>query len=267
MPAIKQDKVLVTCPHCGQAQPEARTAISTMCRKCGRHFEVQEALKPARKGPASAAPERRRITCFECGTELDVPLSAQSTMCKRCSRYIDLNNYQITNAVSKNFKTKGTFTIEPTGYVFNTEAVVGEAILKGRFLGKLQAERSLTIYSTAEIKGTFKAGCLIIPLANRFSWKETIRVGSAEIAGELVANLQTEGTIVLKSTARLFGDVDAKNMVVEDGAVVVGRMRLGQAPGEPESEPKVEVSPEAETKGKSEIRNPKPESKTPRLRK
>jgi cytoskeletal protein CcmA (bactofilin family) len=52
--------------------------------------------------------------------------------------------------------------VEPKGYVFNTEAVVGDATIKGRFLGKLAAEHSLTIFSTAEIKGSFKTARLII---------------------------------------------------------------------------------------------------------
>ncbi|MDB6111681.1 MAG: Polymer-forming cytoskeletal [Pedosphaera sp.] len=228
MAASKQDKVLVACPHCGHAQPEPRTAISTICKGCRGHYQVQEALKPTRKA-VETGPEKRRITCFECGAELDVPISAQSTMCKKCSRYVDLNDYHIANTVSKNFKTKGTFTLEQSGYVFNTETMAGEAVIKGRFLGKLVTERSLTIYSSAEIKGSFKAGRLIIPAANRFHWKDPLKVGSAEIAGELVANLQSEGTVILKSTARLFGDVEAKNLVVEEGAVVVGSMRVGGA--------------------------------------
>jgi cytoskeletal protein CcmA (bactofilin family) len=32
----------------------------------------------------------------------------------------------------------------------------------------------------------------------------------------------------VKSTGRLFGDVDAANLVVEEGAVIVGRIRVGQ---------------------------------------
>ena len=120
-----------------------------------------------------------------------------------------------------------TFLIEPRGYVFNTEAVVGDAVIKGRFLGKLIAERSLTIFSSAEIKGSFTSGRLIIPAANHFRWKETIHVGSAEIAGELAANLHATGAIVLKSTARLFGDIEAGNLVVEGGAVVVGHAQIG----------------------------------------
>jgi cytoskeletal protein CcmA (bactofilin family) len=230
MPAIQQDKVTVTCPHCGHQQPEPRTGISTVCKKCHGHFRVQEALKPVKRA-AAATPEKKRISCFECGAELEVPLSAQSTMCKRCSRYIDLKDYVITNAVSKNFKTKGSFTIEATGYVFNTELMAHDAIVKGRFLGKLTTWGSLTIYSTAEIRGSFKAHELIIPALNHFRWKDTITVGSAEIAGELAADMQVEDTMVVKSTGRFFGDIEAKNLVVEEGAVVVGNLRLGGKAG------------------------------------
>jgi len=226
MPASKQDKVKVACPHCGHEQLEPRTGISTVCKKCREHFRVQEALNPVKK-TTKAAPEKKRIICFECGAELDVAISAQSTMCKRCSRYIDLKDYLITNAVSKNFKTKGSFVIEPTGYVFNTEVMAQDAVIKGKFLGKLHTIGSLTIFSTAEIRGTFKAHALIIPAMNHFHWKETIAVHSAEIAGELAADMQAEGTIVLKSTARMFGNIEAKSLVVEEGAVVVGNMRLG----------------------------------------
>jgi len=234
MAAPVQDKILVVCPKCGHSQPEPRTGFSTLCRKCGAHFHIQEVVKSAKKIPqvkAKAEPksEKKRVTCSDCGTELLVALSAQSTMCKRCSSYLDLKDYQIANAVSKNFKTKGAFILEPTGYVFNTEIIAGEAVLKGRLLGKLRAEGSLTIYDTAEIKGTITAGCLVIPSGNRFRWKDTLKLGGADIAGELVANVQAEGTVVIRSTARFFGDIVAKGLVVEEGAVVVGQMKIESA--------------------------------------
>src|SRR5580765_8106102 len=132
MPASKQDTILVACPHCGHQQAEPRTAFSTICKKCRGHINVQEVLKPARK-TVEAAPAKRHINCSDCGAELEVPISAESTMCKRCSRYVDLKDYHITSAVSKNFKTKVSFIVEAKGYVFNTEAVVGDAVIKGRF--------------------------------------------------------------------------------------------------------------------------------------
>jgi cytoskeletal protein CcmA (bactofilin family)/DNA-directed RNA polymerase subunit RPC12/RpoP len=226
MPAKKQAKVLVTCPRCGHQQPEPPTAISSVCKKCGEHLRIEELLRPTPKA-VDKGPEKKRINCFECGAELEVPVSAESTMCKRCSRYVDMKDYVINSAVSKNFKTKGSFLVDAKGYVFNTEVTASDAVIKGRFLGKLFAERSLTVYSTAEIKGSFKTGRLLVPAANYFRWPEKLNIRSAEIAGELAANLRVDETIVLKSTARLFGDIEAANFVVEEGAIVVGQVRVG----------------------------------------
>lgn len=230
MPVKKLDKVLLACPHCGHEQPEPRTAFSTICKSCGQHLHVQEILKPAPKRRASG-PKKKLVTCFECGTELDVPATAESTICKRCSAYVDLHDYSIASAVAKNFKTKGTFVIELKGWVFNTESMVGDAIIRGKFHGKLAAERSLTIYSTAEIKGSMAAGHLVIPPKNHFLWKNQLKVGSAEIAGELAADLWAEETVTVRADARLFGNVDARNLVIEEGAVIVGKMQIGARTG------------------------------------
>jgi hypothetical protein len=158
-------------------------------------------VEPIAKAPKPVI-ELRRIRCFQCGSELDVPLAAESTMCKRCSSHVDLRDYQITQTHSKNYRTYGRLVIEEKGYLLNTDSHVGEAVIKGRFIGKLLAERSLEIHTTASIKGTFSAGQLIVPAGNHFRWGEALRVGAAEIAGELVANLHSVGT-VLKSSASL----------------------------------------------------------------
>lgn len=230
--SLKPDKIKVECPHCGHIQDEPRTCISTVCKSCRKNFSLEAAAKPKTKSkaaPAKPAPtaERKKVTCFDCGTVLEVPLEAQSTMCKRCSRYMDLKDYHISSAVSKNFKTKGLFEIQPTGYVFNTEVTAGEAVIKGRLLGKLATEGSLTIHTSAEIKGSFTAGRLVIPAENHFRWREPIKAGAADIAGELAADLRTTGTIVLRATGRMFGDLQGGGLVVEEGAVVVGYMRIG----------------------------------------
>ena len=230
MAAKEQDKVLLVCPHCGHQQPESRLAFSTICKSCGHHLRVQEILKPSPKA-RDAGPQKKLVTCFECGTELQVPDTAESTICKRCSAYVDLHDYNITSALAKNFKTKGTFVVEFKGCVFNTDSIVGDAVIKGKYHGKLVAERSLTIYSTADIRGNLAAGHLIIPEKNHFLWRSQIAVGSAEIVGELAADLRAEDGVVVRAAARLFGNVDARNLVVEDGAVIVGKMQIGPRNG------------------------------------
>jgi len=227
MPARKTAKTTVACPHCGHEQEEAPTAYSTVCKECRQYFRVQDALRPA----AKAAPKKRdtrHITCFQCRTELDVPATAQSTMCKRCSTHIDLQDYVITSTVSKNFRTKGRFVIEPTGYVLNTDTIAQDVILKGRFIGKLHAEGSLEIHDCAQIKGTLTANRLVIPPGNIFAWPQLIGAHTLDLAGELQTDRCTAHTIILRPSARFFGNIEAQNLIVEEGAVLVGDVRLSK---------------------------------------
>jgi len=152
---------------------------------------------------------------------------AESTMCKRCSSHIDLRDYVINQAVSKNFRTHGSFTIGEKGNVFNTEAEVGDAVIRGRFLGKLNAHRTFTLYTPTEFKGTFKAGMLIIPEGVKLLWTKALEVHSVDIAGELVSNFNIPGTVILRASAHLFGDVQAAHLIMEPGAVLVGQVKIG----------------------------------------
>lgn len=220
MPARLQDKVAVACPKCGHTQKEPPGAYSTMCRKCHAHFRLADLNKSAPVVSRSKI-ECKEVVCFGCGTILEVPLTAESTMCKRCSQHLDLRDYEINQAVSKNFRTHGRFIIGPKGNVFNTKAKVQEAEIRGKFMGDLFVQRSLTVYSTAEIKGTFRAGGIVVPKRNHFRWPE-LTVETAEIEGELVASFRGSGTIRIRSTGCLFGDVEARNLVIEPGAVWEG---------------------------------------------
>ena len=234
MPASKKDEVWVSCPACGHRQAEPASAISSCCKKCGQYLPVQEILHPPQKAAEPRALKQRLVACFDCGAEQEVPVSAQSTMCRRCSHYIDLSDYRIASTVSRNFKTKGVFVVEPKGCVFNAEALVGEAVIKGKFRGKLAVERCLTICGGAEIKGIFTAARLVIPGGTIFGWHEPIRAGSVEVVGELVAGIQAAEMVLLRSTGRLFGDVSARSLVVEEGAVLVGRAEVRRQPGDGE---------------------------------
>jgi len=238
---MKKDKVPVTCPHCGHRQLEPAQAYSTVCKQCREHYRVQEALHPVAR-PKEAAIEVRRIHCFSCSGELEVAAAAQSTICKRCGSHVDLKDYRIDHAAARNYRTKGRLVIEKEGFLFNTDTVAGDVVLKGRFLGKLCVERSLEIHPGAEIKGSFTAELLVIAAQTVFRWPGTLALGGAEVAGELAASLQARGTVVLRSTARYFGQLQAAHLVVESGAVFVGQAEVGtirepavhpSEPGEP----------------------------------
>jgi transcription elongation factor Elf1 len=140
MPVKRQERVLVTCPHCGHWQEESPAVYSTVCKQCGGHLEVEALIRQRPRPRASRPPQpvRRRVVCFDCGAQLEVAVSAQSTMCKRWSSYIGLEDHRIAHA---------------------------------------------------------------------------------------------DRTVVLKSTARFFGDVEARNLKIEAGAVLVGHARIGPRDG------------------------------------
>ena len=226
MPPLKPDKIAVTCPRCGHCQLEPRTAYSSICKQCHQHFRLEQVQRlPAPLAKPQLEP--KQVCCFHCGAELTVPVAATSTICKRCRSHVDLANYRVTQTVSKKFRTHGRLLIEERGFLFDSEALVGEALVKGRFIGSLVAEGTLEINSSANIKGSITAGRLVIPAGHHFHWPEPLPVGAADISGELVTTLQASGTVWLRATARFFGTVNAHNLVIEPGAVFVGTARIG----------------------------------------
>src|SRR5262249_20127802 len=152
--------------------------------------------------------------------------------------------------------------LEEKGYMMNTDSLVGDAVLKGRIIGKITAKRSMEIFSSAKIKGSFIAHKLVIPEGNHFHWTETLKVDGAEISGELVANIQATGKVLVRSSGRLFGDIAAGHLVVESGAVIVGNVTIGSV-GKPAAAP---VS-ESTAKSVSSASRPRSLDRKPLVRK
>ncbi len=226
MSLFKPDRISVACPKCGHRQREPRTAYITICQQCHLHFRLERAGPLAAKA-AKPPVEQRSVRCFKCGVDLAVSATAASTLCIRCHSHVDLSNNRITQTVSKKFRTHGRLVIEEQGYLLNSDALVGEAVVKGCFIGRLVTEGTLEIHSSANIKGSFTAGRLVIPAGHHFRWLEPLPVEAADISGELAATLQASGTVRLCAGARFFGAVHARNLVVESGAVCVGTARIG----------------------------------------
>lgn len=149
---------------------------------------------------------------------------------------MDLRDYEFTATVSKNFKTKGRCVLQEGACLLNTDSMFGHAIVRGKVIGRIAAD-TLELHRTAEIKGGFKAGTLIIPADAAFRWREPVALKTADIAGELAANLQAGHVVKVRATGRLFGNVVAGALEVENGAVIVGSMRIGVQEPEPVAAP------------------------------
>lgn len=237
--STKPKKAEIVCPHCGAHQMEPATAISTVCRSCGRNFKLEKALKPKRK-PVSRPKDFRTIHCFECESELEVPPTAISTICHNCSRHIDLNDYTITGLFGRNLETKGALYLTEKGSLTAEKLIVGLAEVKGRLSAKyLKCEGDVELYPTAVVQGNIFARNLKVMHDSRFTIEQQVVVDSIEIHGHVEGKLFCHGKVMLTKTGTFNGELVAKSLDMEPGATLRGDMYINApdhlAPANPPS--------------------------------
>lgn len=91
----------------------------------------------------------------------------------------------------------------------------GTVMLNGKFQGEIASTDTLIIGERGVVNATIRAGTVVIN-------------------GELVGNVQATERVELKGTARVFGDVEAPVIVVEEGVLFEGHCRMTKSkPAEP----------------------------------
>jgi cytoskeletal protein CcmA (bactofilin family) len=83
----------------------------------------------------------------------------------------------------------------------------GTVMVNGRFKGEIASNDTLIIGDKGVINGDIRAGQVLI-------------------SGEVVGNVSAAERIELKRTARVFGDVEAPVVVVEEGVLFEGHCRM-----------------------------------------
>ena len=78
------------------------------------------------------------------------------------------------------------------------------------------------------INGEVEGDCDLegsVTLAERGSWKGTIRAGTVIVAGTIEGDVDARGNVEISETARINGSVSGESIAVAVGAVVEGVMR------------------------------------------
>ncbi|MDE3000418.1 MAG: polymer-forming cytoskeletal protein [Gemmatimonadota bacterium] len=91
------------------------------------------------------------------------------------------------------------------GYVKTDESIRLDGTLKG----ELHASGTLVIGPTGKVEA------------------EIVRVRDAVIGGEVTGNLEAEGSVKLEASAVFAGDIAARSIVVEEGAIIKGKCTAG----------------------------------------
>lgn len=97
--------------------------------------------------------------------------------------------------------------VGPSVNVEGDFASEGNIIVKGSVAGSVHTSRHLAVEVGAKI------------MAN-------VRAGTARIAGEVKGNMKVKEILELTATARVVGDIDAKTLIVEAGALIMGKVSM-----------------------------------------
>ncbi|MDO8625958.1 MAG: polymer-forming cytoskeletal protein [Candidatus Magasanikbacteria bacterium] len=83
----------------------------------------------------------------------------------------------------------------------------GNIVVKGTVSGSVRTSKHLFVEMGAKIMANVKAG-------------------TSKVSGEVKGNIKVKDTLELTATARVLGDIDAKILIIEAGAIVSGRVSM-----------------------------------------
>ncbi|PIS04835.1 MAG: hypothetical protein COT81_04225 [Candidatus Buchananbacteria bacterium CG10_big_fil_rev_8_21_14_0_10_42_9] len=132
--------------------------------------------------------------------------------------------------------------IGPSVKVEGDFEAAGNVVVEGQVTGNLKTDRNLQVGSNAKI------------FAN-------VSAGSANIAGEIQGNVKIQDSLDLSNSARVFGDIKCKTASIASGAVVNGKVQIGeQKKSKPEAS---EITSGKTKKGKASKTNKAAEATPP----
>ncbi len=97
--------------------------------------------------------------------------------------------------------------VGPSMHVEGDFSSEGSIIVKGTVTGSLRTSKHLLVEQGARV------------MAN-------VMAGSVKVAGEVKGNIKISGRLELTSTARVLGDVQANSFMVEEGALICGKITM-----------------------------------------
>ncbi|MBU1037139.1 polymer-forming cytoskeletal protein [Patescibacteria group bacterium] len=124
-------------------------------------------------------------------------------------------------------KTKQSQNVEtiigPSVKVEGDFAGNGDMIIEGIVLGNLKTKNFLRVGKDAKIKADVEAL-------------------NAYVAGEITGNLTIKESLELTATAKITGDVETKQLAVEKGAYLNGRVTMDLQAADQQPKPSVKMS-------------------------
>lgn len=216
----------VRCPNCGHMQKIEKHVLSVFCKRCMQRIvssKNADSAKPAVKPPESGS-SRNAVKCSKCGAKNEVPEGALSVFCKKCGEIISLKKDTIPSKNSVGKQT-GERTRTVSCYVcLNLQSVPADAMsafcsgcgnrielgdfeIKDRCSDKVMTRGNLHVLAPGRLRADANAM-------------------NARIDGEVYGNVYVEDKLVVGAKGRVFGNITARRLELEKGALYSGNVRL-----------------------------------------
>jgi cytoskeletal protein CcmA (bactofilin family) len=260
-------RIELTCPNCGNHQLEPGMVVSTLCRSCGFHMDIQDGKpllrpkhatklatagkppiqhastggadaepKPARREGVGffrkiflGEPEKRSVDCFHCGNIFEVVRDAQSSQCAKCGGYISLKDFEVDNDWRRHIQTRGDVMILKSGNIIGVPVQCHDLTVFGKLATSVECSGILRIRSSGKIVGNIRCRELRVERGAEVEFQGEVQAGTASIDGNVKAQLTCTGTITLEKKAHLQGLARAGALIVKAGAKHSGLMEVVNA--------------------------------------
>ena len=169
------------------------------------------------------------VECFECKRKQEVSGAASSTICPSCSAHIDMRDYKITTTFSRSIRTTGNVHITSKGDLSSSSVRCRRALVEGRLRGNLQCAERAIIDVSGKIPARLSAREVVIEKRRDVHFFRRVRVVNIEIRGRMSGEIIAEGLVTVRKHAVLEGNVTAKAINVEKGALFSGALIIGRA--------------------------------------
>jgi DNA-directed RNA polymerase subunit RPC12/RpoP len=222
---------LVECPSCGQPQELDKGVLSAFCKRCHRRLSVEELTG---SGPSKAVPAFEltdapmiSVTCTHCGRETPVPKAAINAKCRHCHELIALRKGRPEARAKRGGRVEGPRAQVFRCYTCGAEVTAAEEALSTMCpkCGRRVELRDLEVTAHRQ-QDMFTCGRVHVAAGGVLEGR--INASVVVIEGEVRGPVTSGSTLVVGATGRCYGEVVARALRVEQGAVLVGAVRLNE---------------------------------------
>ncbi len=243
--------------------------ISTLCRECGQHMDIQDGkpvvrpkyatrlategnppvehptvgpITPKKKERDSRIDlfkklfrrqtEKRSVSCYHCDSILEVVPEAQSSQCAKCGGYISLRDYEIDHPWRRRIQTRGDVTILKGGSIIGVKVQCHDLTVLGVLEAPVDCSGDLRIRSHGKVIGNMRCRELRVERGAVVEIQGEVHAQRVFIDGQVKAQISCSGTITLEKKAHLQGLARAAGLIVRKGAKHTGKMEVVDGSGE-----------------------------------